>query len=180
MTPIHEFEHTLLRALDVIGVKRFPFNASFDMIEGLVQGGPDVPLWEEGWYESAGWRLVPPPEPEPGSREALVLAANEALLAEAAEIRWIGGGNPAYDEEGRWARPGSPLAVKTQERIEQRRKKRAAEAKARREEREKEERRKRRAAREKQRQAEEEALAAREKQLALQRREQAERVPEKE
>ena len=60
MTPIHEFEHVLLRALDTIFIKKFPRNSSFDLIEGVAQFGPDVPFWREGHYEAAGWKVCPP------------------------------------------------------------------------------------------------------------------------
>ena len=31
-----------------------------DLLEGLTQGGPDVPFWEEGHYEAARWKVCPP------------------------------------------------------------------------------------------------------------------------
>lgn len=58
--PIHEFEHTLLRALDVVGIKKFPIDSAFDLIEGLPSGGPDVAFWTEGHYERVGWKACPP------------------------------------------------------------------------------------------------------------------------
>lgn len=60
MVPIHEFEHVLLRALDVLGLKLFHNNSAFDLIEGLPSGRPDVPFWSEGHYERAGWMACPP------------------------------------------------------------------------------------------------------------------------
>ena len=67
-TPIHEFEHVLLRALDTIGIKKFALNSSIDLLEGLAQGGPDVPFWREGHYEAARWKVCPPGGDGPGGR----------------------------------------------------------------------------------------------------------------
>ena len=58
--PVHEFEHTLIRGLDLIGEKVFPQNSAIDMLHGIAQGGPDTKFAPEGFYRNASWVLCPP------------------------------------------------------------------------------------------------------------------------
>ena len=52
--PVHEFEHTLVRALDLLGVKVWP-RGLFDLVEGLPQGTRDIALVPDGsYYERRG------------------------------------------------------------------------------------------------------------------------------
>jgi hypothetical protein len=61
MTPIHEFEHAVLRAMDLLGDRRLPLNAAYSMLEGEAQNSTGPILYEEGWYEKHAYRLCPPP-----------------------------------------------------------------------------------------------------------------------
>jgi hypothetical protein len=60
--PIHEFEHTLLLALDAIGVHTWPKNASIRLLEGEPNGGPDEPLAhaDPDLYKRRRWGVCPP------------------------------------------------------------------------------------------------------------------------
>jgi hypothetical protein len=61
--PIHEFEHTLLLALDAIGVHKWPVDAAIRLLEGEANGGPDEALAhlnDPDFYRRRRWGVCPP------------------------------------------------------------------------------------------------------------------------
>jgi hypothetical protein len=59
--PLHEFENVLLSALDLIGIRTYPKNASVSLLEGIPQGGPGPLNYESAEYERHAWSVCPPP-----------------------------------------------------------------------------------------------------------------------
>jgi hypothetical protein len=59
ITPIHLFEHTLLIALETIGLQRPHNHSAIDLLHGVPEGRPPntVPY---GGYENRAWHIVPP------------------------------------------------------------------------------------------------------------------------
>jgi hypothetical protein len=59
VTPIHTFEHTLLTALELVGLQR-PHNASaIDRLHGVPEGRPPARV-DGGWYAQREWTVCPP------------------------------------------------------------------------------------------------------------------------
>lgn len=62
VVPIHEFEATLLSALEAIGVHRFPVNASIPLLHGIPDGKASPPFahLDPSYYRSQAWHACPP------------------------------------------------------------------------------------------------------------------------
>jgi hypothetical protein len=94
-TPLAEFERTLLKALELIGVRAFPSFSPVDMLEGVVQGGPGPTVWEAGVHESNQWILCPPParlrDPAWGGGRRCLFANGSEVDTEVARL--VPGGN---------------------------------------------------------------------------------------
>lgn len=58
--PIHEFEHVLLKALDLIGNRQFPRNAALALLDGEAQAGVGPTWYAPGLYENASAVVCPP------------------------------------------------------------------------------------------------------------------------
>jgi hypothetical protein len=81
VTPIHTFEHTLLTALELVGLQR-PHNASaIDRLHGVPEGRPPA-LVDDAWYEQRAWAVCPP-----HMREAAAAAEHAAAAEQRAEQR---------------------------------------------------------------------------------------------
>ena len=53
MTPIAEFEHSVVHALEMMGKRTYPKSSPLDLIDGAPDGGPGPWKWRPGKYEEA-------------------------------------------------------------------------------------------------------------------------------
>jgi hypothetical protein len=50
VTPLLEFEHTVVHALELLGRRTFPVNSTLDLLEGVPNGGPGEARWRPGLH----------------------------------------------------------------------------------------------------------------------------------